>query len=84
MANLAPSGVSYTAAHGTGTPLGDPIEVGALAGALAGNPGERDQPLRIGSVKVSLLIQDRPHVLVPNGFQYSASDPVQAPVHSWR
>lgn len=29
--------VAYVAVHGTGTPLGDPIEVGALAQALTGN-----------------------------------------------
>lgn len=28
--------VNHVAVHGTGTPLGDPIEVGALAGALGG------------------------------------------------
>ena len=41
--------VSYVAVHGTGTPLGDPIEVGALGAALA----SRSTPgLAIGSVKV--------------------------------
>ena len=44
---LAASQVAYVAVHGTGTPLGDPIEVGALAGALAGSP----QAPIIGSVK---------------------------------
>lgn len=41
--------VGYVAIHGTGTPLGDPIEVGALAGALANS----ERPLCLGSVKVS-------------------------------
>ena len=37
------------AVHGTGTPLGDPIEIGALAAALA----SRSAPgLTVGSVKV--------------------------------
>lgn len=31
--------MAYVAVHGTGTPLGDPIEVGALAQALGGSKG---------------------------------------------
>lgn len=53
-AGVGPAGVGYTAVHGTGTPLGDPIEVGALAGALGGKPAERVTPLTLGSVKVSV------------------------------
>ena len=57
----APSDVSYVAVHGTGTPLGDPIEVGALAVALASGTA---QGLTIGSVKVSRRMQgcDAVHV----------------------
>ena len=40
--------VAYVAIHGTGTPLGDPIEVGALSGALANGA----RPASLGSVKV--------------------------------
>ena len=40
-------------AHGTGTPLGDPIEVGALGAVLC--PGrDAGQPLAIGSVKTNI------------------------------
>ena len=35
-AAVAAAGVAYVAVHGTGTPLGDPIEVGALGAALGG------------------------------------------------
>ena len=42
--------VGFVAVHGTGTPLGDPIEVGALAGALAG--AAPSKPPVLGSVKV--------------------------------
>ncbi len=35
-ARAAVGEVAYVAVHGTGTPLGDPIEVGALAQALTG------------------------------------------------
>ena len=40
--------VGYVAIHGTGTPLGDPIEVGALSGALS----NQHHHLHLGSVKV--------------------------------
>lgn len=44
--------VSYMAVHGTGTPLGDPIEMGALGQALSSR-GATAGPhqLTIGSVK---------------------------------
>jgi malonyl CoA-acyl carrier protein transacylase len=47
-----PGQVSCIEAHGTGTPLGDPIEVQALAEVL----GERDetQPIYLGSVKTNI------------------------------
>ncbi|MGW0337816.1 type I polyketide synthase, partial [Streptomyces sp. NPDC003011] len=49
-ARIDPHDVDYLEAHGTGTPLGDPIEVRAAADVLcAGRPPEA--PLRIGAVK---------------------------------
>ena len=52
-ARLAPADISYLEAHGTGTSLGDPIEVGALANVL-GEGRPPDQPLLAGSVKTNL------------------------------
>jgi acyl transferase domain-containing protein/acyl carrier protein len=51
-ARLAPSEVDYIEAHGTGTGLGDPIELDALAEVY----GNRDDsaPLILGSVKTNL------------------------------
>ncbi|MFM7583119.1 MAG: type I polyketide synthase, partial [Caldilinea sp.] len=47
---LKPEQVGYIEAHGTGTPLGDPIEIGALGAVF----GERQQPLYVGSVKTNI------------------------------
>jgi acyl transferase domain-containing protein len=42
-AGIAPSGVQYLEAHGTGTPVGDPVEIGAIADVIAPgrSPGDR-------------------------------------------
>ena len=52
-AGKAPAAVRFVAVHGTGTPLGDPIELGALGAALAGKGGRGpdDAPPTLGSVK---------------------------------
>ena len=52
-ARLAPADISYIEAHGTGTCLGDPIEVGALANVF-GEGRSQDQPLLTGSVKTNV------------------------------
>ncbi|MBF0469189.1 MAG: acyltransferase domain-containing protein, partial [Desulfamplus sp.] len=50
---IEPSKVSYIEAHGTGTPLGDPIEIGALVNVL-GKGREKVNPLIVGSVKTNI------------------------------
>jgi acyl transferase domain-containing protein/NADPH:quinone reductase-like Zn-dependent oxidoreductase/acyl carrier protein len=52
-AGISPSDISYLEAHGTGTPVGDPIEAKALSTAL-GQLRAKDQPLLIGSIKSNL------------------------------
>lgn len=49
---VAPAEVGYIEAHGTGTPLGDPIEIGAL-GEVFGPGRGSETPLVIGSVKTN-------------------------------
>ncbi|KAL7794100.1 polyketide synthase [Trichoderma afarasin] len=50
-AGLLFSDTDYVECHGTGTPVGDPIEVDGIAACFAGREGE---PLRIGSVKTNM------------------------------
>ncbi|KAH6612883.1 hypothetical protein B0J18DRAFT_473798 [Chaetomium sp. MPI-SDFR-AT-0129] len=55
-AGLDPAQTAYFEAHGTGTPTGDPIEVGAIAKVFTPEgraPGEAGK-LRIGSVKTNI------------------------------
>ncbi len=52
-AGVEPRQVAYIEAHGTGTALGDPIEVSALAAVLG--PGHtRDTPFLLGSAKTNI------------------------------
>jgi acyl transferase domain-containing protein/acyl carrier protein len=52
-ARLSPEQVSYIEAHGSGTALGDPIEIGALESVFAANR-RPDQRLLVGSVKTNI------------------------------
>ncbi|WP_086851759.1 type I polyketide synthase [Amycolatopsis kentuckyensis] len=51
-AGAAPDDVDFLEAHGSGTPLGDEIELGALGDVFGGRPAER--PLTVGAVKTNI------------------------------
>lgn len=50
---LSPENLDYLEAHGTGTPVGDPVETRAISDALA-RYRSRSRPLPIGSVKSNM------------------------------
>ena len=52
-AGVVSSGVDYLEAHGTGTAVGDPIELDALA-SVYGTDREANRPLLTGSVKTNI------------------------------
>jgi acyl transferase domain-containing protein/NADPH:quinone reductase-like Zn-dependent oxidoreductase/NAD(P)-dependent dehydrogenase (short-subunit alcohol dehydrogenase family)/acyl carrier protein len=52
-AGLSPEDIGYIETHGTGTPLGDPIELDAL-GAVLGAPRGDGTPCFLGAVKTNI------------------------------
>lgn len=52
-AGISPNDVEFLETHGTGTPVGDPIEIAAVAKAYGSNR-RRKEPLIIGSVKTNI------------------------------
>lgn len=53
-AGIDPRDITYLEAHGTGTPIGDPIEMRAMGGAVGQARLEGEAPLLVGSVKASI------------------------------
>nr|AIE12097.1 putative NRPS/PKS hybrid synthase module B7B [uncultured bacterium] len=54
MAEVDPDSIGYVETHGTGTLLGDPIEIAALTRAYRGMGSKRQQYCAIGSLKSNL------------------------------
>ncbi len=88
-AGVAPQQVQYIEAHGTGTPVGDPIEVNALGavladgradddvcvlGSLKTNVGHAEAAAGIaGIIKVALMLQ---HRLIPPHLHFREPNPL--------
>ena len=53
-ASVDPSDIGYIEAHGTGTALGDPIEMSAIEKVFGGSASKRKDPLRVSSIKTNL------------------------------
>lgn len=52
-AGISPADIDYIEAHGSGTPLGDPIEIAALT-SIFKHAKSIDNPLLVGSVKTNV------------------------------
>lgn len=87
-AGLSGGDVDYLEAHGTGTPLGDPIEVQAAAAAY-GESRDADRPLLMGSVKTNIghtesasgaaglikVVLSLQHGLIPKSLHFDTPSP---------
>ena len=59
--NLDPRLTGYFECHGTGTPVGDPIEVNAVANAMNDARNHDQEPLWIGAASLTLGSQRTPY-----------------------
>jgi acyl transferase domain-containing protein len=55
-ASVGAADVAAVSLHGTGTPLGDPIEVGALAAAVKAESGRARRVVALGSSKARTAV----------------------------
>ncbi|MGW0638719.1 polyketide synthase Pks13 [Nocardia salmonicida] len=87
-AGIVPSTVDYIEAHGTGTPIGDPIEAEALARVI-GRGRDSDKPALLGSVKTNFghlesgagvpalakVLMSFQHNVIPPNINYAGPSP---------
>ncbi|VEP18730.1 Polyketide synthase [Hyella patelloides LEGE 07179] len=88
MAEVEPETITYLEAHGTGTPLGDPIEVAAMTEAFRANNSKKGY-CAIGSVKTNVghldaaagitgfikTVLSLDHQLLPPSINFESSNP---------
>ena len=95
MAEIEPDTISYIEAHGTATPLGDPIEIAALTrafrertaregfcaiGSVKGNIGHTDTVAGVaGLIKTVLALE---HRVIPPSLHYTTPNPALDLPHS--
>ncbi|WP_280501105.1 polyketide synthase Pks13 [Nocardia farcinica] len=87
-AGINPAGVDYIEAHGTGTPIGDPIEADAL-GRVIGRGRDADKPALLGSAKTNFghlesgagvpalakVVMSFQHNVIPPNINYAGPSP---------
>ncbi|MFD4458209.1 polyketide synthase Pks13 [Nocardia sp. NPDC058480] len=87
-AGIVPSTVDYIEAHGTGTPIGDPIEAEAL-GRVVGRGRDADKPALLGSAKsnfghlesgagaasLAKVLMSFQHNVIPPSINYAGPSP---------
>ncbi|GGK55547.1 polyketide synthase Pks13 [Nocardia camponoti] len=87
-AGIAPNTVDYIEAHGTGTPIGDPIEADALARVI-GRGRDADKPALLGSAKTNFghlesgagaaslakVLMSFQHNVIPPNINYAGPSP---------
>lgn len=87
-AGVAPADVGFVETHGTGTPLGDPIEFGALQAVLSHDRSDQS-PCLLGSVKTNLghleaaagiagfikVVMALKHQTIPPNLHFETSNP---------
>ncbi|MDX1696202.1 MAG: SDR family NAD(P)-dependent oxidoreductase, partial [Ketobacteraceae bacterium] len=88
VADINPETIGYVECHGTGTPIGDPIEITALTMAYRQETGKK-QFCRVGSVKSNIghldtaagvaamikVVQSLKHRQIPPSINFSAPNP---------
>ncbi len=88
-AGISPSEISYIEAHGTGTPLGDPIEIAALTKAFRQGGADQNGYCTIGTAKTHIghldcaagvtglikTIQQLRHEKIPALLHYTSPNP---------
>ncbi|KAM0716792.1 hypothetical protein Q7P37_008237 [Cladosporium fusiforme] len=72
-ANVSPEDISYVEMHGTGTPIGDPAEMGAIANVFGNRKG--NTPLPLGAVKGNVGHSESKEAIPPQAGMPHALNP---------